>query len=120
MSVTTPKRNGRRSTTGRSYSSISRIANESGFATQFGPNEYRGSLAAGDLLSDDPYLDTQPVPASGQQLYCVSPTNTLPVTDATAELPTQAAGTCPATFRPSRQTGFFRRLNWNVWIGNAF
>jgi CSLREA domain-containing protein len=48
---------------------LSLIANESGFADQFGPNEYRGSLAAGDLLSDDPYLDTQPVPASGQQLF---------------------------------------------------
>jgi CSLREA domain-containing protein len=48
---------------------LSLIANESGFATQFGPNQYQGSLAAGDLLSDDPYLDTNPVPASGQQLF---------------------------------------------------
>ena len=48
---------------------LSLVANESGFAGQFSPNEYRASLAAGDLLSDDPYLDTQPVPASGQQLF---------------------------------------------------
>ena len=48
---------------------LSLVANESGFAGQFAPNEYRASLAAGDLLSDDPYLDTQPVPASGQQLF---------------------------------------------------
>ena len=48
---------------------LSLIANENGFASQFSPNEYQGSLAAGDLLSDDPYLDTQPVPASGQQLF---------------------------------------------------
>ena len=48
---------------------LSLVANESGFADQFSPNEYQGSLAAGDLLSDDPYLDTQPVPASGQQLF---------------------------------------------------
>jgi CSLREA domain-containing protein len=48
---------------------LSLIANESGFAGQFAPNEYRASLAAGDLLSDDPYLDTHPVPASGQQLF---------------------------------------------------
>ena len=47
---------------------LSLIANESGF-TGLGANEYGGSLAAGDLLSDDPYLDTQPVPASGQQLF---------------------------------------------------
>ena len=48
---------------------LSLVANETGFAGQFAPNEYQGSLAAGDLLSDDPYLDTQPVPASGQQLF---------------------------------------------------
>jgi uncharacterized protein YjbI with pentapeptide repeats len=48
---------------------LSLVANESGFADQFSPNEYQGSLAAGDLLSDDPYLDTRPVPASGQQLF---------------------------------------------------
>jgi hypothetical protein len=48
---------------------LSLIANENGFASQFSPNEYQGSLAAGDLLSDDPYLDTQPVPAGGQQLF---------------------------------------------------
>jgi CSLREA domain-containing protein len=47
---------------------LSLLANESGF-TGLGTNEYGGSLAAGDLLSDDPYLDTQPVPASGQQLF---------------------------------------------------
>jgi hypothetical protein len=48
---------------------LSLLANESGFAGQFRPNEYQSSLSAGDLLSDDPYLDTQPVPASGQQLF---------------------------------------------------
>jgi Tol biopolymer transport system component/uncharacterized protein YjbI with pentapeptide repeats len=48
---------------------LSLVANENGFADQFSPNQYQGSLAAGDLLSDDPYLDTQPVPASGQQLF---------------------------------------------------
>jgi CSLREA domain-containing protein len=48
---------------------LSLIANESGFAGQFGPNEYQGPLAAGDLLSDDPYLNTQPVPATGRQLF---------------------------------------------------
>ncbi len=48
---------------------LSLVANENGFAGQFAPNQYQGSLAAGDLLSDDPYLDTQPVPASGQQLF---------------------------------------------------
>ncbi|HET8752328.1 MAG TPA: choice-of-anchor Q domain-containing protein [Gaiellaceae bacterium] len=48
---------------------LSLIANESGFAGQFGSNEYAGSLAAGDLLSDNPYLDTRPIPASGRQLF---------------------------------------------------
>jgi uncharacterized protein YjbI with pentapeptide repeats len=45
------------------------IDNENGFAAQFGANEYHGALAAGDLLSDNPYLDTRPVPASGRQLF---------------------------------------------------
>ncbi len=48
---------------------LSRIANETGFAGQFGQNEYYGSLASSDLLTDDPYLDTRPVPASGRQLF---------------------------------------------------
>ncbi len=45
---------------------LSLIANESGFASQFAPNEYYGALASGDLLTDNPYLDTRPVPASGR------------------------------------------------------
>ena len=48
---------------------LSRIANESGFAGQFNNNEYYGALASGDLLTDNPYLDTRPVPASGRQLF---------------------------------------------------
>ena len=48
---------------------LSRIANESGFASSFGRNEYYGALASGDLLTDNPYLDTRPIPASGRQLF---------------------------------------------------
>jgi hypothetical protein len=48
---------------------LSRIANESGFAGSFGANEYYGALASGDLLTDNPYLDTRPIPASGRQLF---------------------------------------------------
>jgi len=48
---------------------LSLIANESGFAGAFGANEYYGSLASGDLLTDDPYLDTRPIPASGRQIF---------------------------------------------------
>src|SRR5581483_11449893 len=48
---------------------LSLIANENGFADQFGPNEYYGALASGDLLTDNPYLDTRPVPAGGRQLF---------------------------------------------------
>ncbi len=48
---------------------LSYIANETGFAGQFGQNEYYGALAGGNLLSDNPYLDTRPVPASGRQLF---------------------------------------------------
>jgi hypothetical protein len=48
---------------------LSRIANESGFASSFGRNEYYGALASSDLLTDNPYLDTRPIPASGRQLF---------------------------------------------------
>ena len=48
---------------------LSLIANEAGFAGQFNNNEYYGALASGDLLTDNPYLDTRPVPASGRQLF---------------------------------------------------
>ncbi len=48
---------------------LSLIANESGFASQFTNNEYYGAAASGDLLTDNPYLDTRPVPASGRQLF---------------------------------------------------
>jgi outer membrane protein assembly factor BamA len=55
-------------------------------------------------------------------LYCVSPGNTLGVTLAAADgqPAAQAAGSCPATDRPVRRTGFVRRLNPSIWIGQAF
>lgn len=55
-------------------------------------------------------------------LYCVSPGNTLGVTPATADgqPAVQTAGSCPATYRPTRRSGFFRRLNPSIWIGQAF
>ncbi len=48
---------------------LSRIANENGFAGAFGQNEYFGALASSDLLTDNPYLDTRPIPATGRQLF---------------------------------------------------
>ena len=55
-------------------------------------------------------------------LYCVSPGNTLRVTPSGGEgqPAAQATGNCPATYRPVRRTGFFRRLNPSIWIGQAF
>jgi outer membrane protein assembly factor BamA len=67
-----------------------------------------------------------PVSAEGiAPLYCVSPGNTLPVGGAvrrvaTGAPPAQATGLCPATFRPAARTGFLRRLNPSIWIGQAF
>ena len=61
-----------------------------------------------------------PLSATGvAPLYCVSPTNTLPVTMLNGQ-PTQAAGICPATFRPANGTSFLRRINPSIWIGQAF
>lgn len=55
-------------------------------------------------------------------LYCVSPGNTLVVGSSvvTGQPPVQAAGSCPATYRPSRRTGILGRLNPSIWIGQAF
>ncbi|MBI5601105.1 MAG: hypothetical protein HY944_06025, partial [Gemmatimonadetes bacterium] len=69
------------------------------------------------------YFDT-PVSAGGQ-LYCVSPGNTLRVTASAPgavgpPLLQQATGRCPATFAPSRERSFFRRLVPQISIGQAF
>lgn len=61
-----------------------------------------------------------PLSAGVAPLYCVSPTNTLAVTKNPTGPPTQAAGPCPATFPPRGNTGFFRRINPSIWIGQAF
>jgi len=58
-------------------------------------------------------------------LFCVSPTNTLPVRlEANADgvlVPVeQAAGPCPTTFTPQRRSGFFRRLAPTFSIQQAF
>jgi outer membrane protein insertion porin family/translocation and assembly module TamA len=65
-----------------------------------------------------------PVSESGQApLYCVSPGNTLPVTDADPGdqvPPAQASGECDESFRPPSRDDFVRRLNFNFSIGQAF
>jgi outer membrane protein assembly factor BamA len=63
-----------------------------------------------------------PLQAGVAPLYCVSPTNTLPVrSGASAGAPlAQDAGSCPASFRPLRGNGVFSRLNPSIWIGQAF
>jgi outer membrane protein insertion porin family/translocation and assembly module TamA len=63
-----------------------------------------------------------PLQAGIAPLYCVSPGNTLSVTPgATVNDPAaQAAGACPTSFRPAQRSGFLRRLNPSIWIGQAF
>ena len=63
------------------------------------------------------YFDT-PVVVGGA-LLCVSPGNTLRVTQAGGQL-SQTAGPCPGTFVPTRGSGFFRRLTPSISIGQAF
>jgi outer membrane protein assembly factor BamA len=62
--------------------------------------------------------------ASGGALFCVSPTNTLPVTipfvGTVPGTATQAAGTCPGSFQPPLQSSFFRRLAFVLTLGEAF
>lgn len=63
-----------------------------------------------------------PLQAGSAPLYCVSPTNQLPVQagSGAGAPPVQAAGSCPASFRPGRSDSFLRRLNPSIWIGQAF
>ena len=59
--------------------------------------------------------------AAGGALFCVSPTNTLPVTVPAAVLPpTQATGSCPSSYQPPLQSSFFRRLAFVLTLGEAF
>ncbi len=57
--------------------------------------------------------------AAGGQLWCVSPTNSLPVTLENGQL-SQASGNCPASFQPGVQRGLFGRWTPSFAIGQAF
>ncbi len=45
------------------------IANESGEAATFDANQYSGAFIRENLLSDDPYLDTDPIQAGARQVF---------------------------------------------------
>jgi outer membrane protein assembly complex protein YaeT len=79
----------------------------------FGYNAYRQPKGAA-------YFNAPVGAGNFAPLYCVSPTNTLPVTTNPAGLRVQAAGACPATFAPPGNKGFLRRFNPSIWIGQAF
>jgi outer membrane protein insertion porin family len=68
------------------------------------------------------FFDT-PVQAGGN-LFCVSPTNSLPVTVGTVNgapnVLQQASGTCPGTYRPPLQTAWYRRFAFVLTLGEAF
>lgn len=57
--------------------------------------------------------------AAGGALYCVSPSNQLPVTLDGGVL-RQAEGTCPGTYQPRQPRGFLGRLTPSFAIGQAF
>ena len=65
------------------------------------------------------YFDT-PV-AAGGALYCVSPNNTLRVTEnVVTGVVQQAAGACPGSYQPPLQASWFRRLTFVLTLGEAF
>ncbi len=64
------------------------------------------------------YFDT-PVQAGGD-LFCVSPTNALPVTKSAAGIITQATGVCAGSYRPPLQTAWYRRFAFVLTLGEAF
>ena len=69
-------------------------------------------------LAGAAYFDT-PVQVGGA-LLCVSPGNTLRVTTAPGGQASQAAGACPGSFLPPRESAFLRRLQPSISIGQAF
>ncbi|MEO7995924.1 MAG: BamA/TamA family outer membrane protein [Gemmatimonadaceae bacterium] len=77
-----------------------------------GYNAYQSPLGAA-------YFNA-PLTAGVAPLYCVSPGNTLAITKNVTGVPSQASGACPATFRPPGNSGFLRRINPSIWIGQAF
>ncbi len=58
--------------------------------------------------------------AQGGQLFCVSPGNTLRVTEGAGGALSQATGNCPADFTPPRETNLLKRLAFQFSIGQAF
>ncbi len=72
------------------------------------------------LRSGAAYRIESTASGDGQSLFCVSPGNTLAVTGLATGRPSQQSGDCPTTFQPSTPSGFLRRLNPSIWIGNAF
>ncbi|HEX5832146.1 MAG TPA: BamA/TamA family outer membrane protein, partial [Gemmatimonadaceae bacterium] len=83
-----------------------------------GYNPY--TLPSGAIYFDAPLREESSV----APLYCVSPGNTIPVIDVPVDgevVPIQAPGLpCAPTFRPATPTSFFRRLTFNLSIGQAF
>ena len=57
--------------------------------------------------------------AAGGALYCVSPTNTLPVTQEGGVL-VQVPGRCPGSYAPRTRRDFFGRWTPSIAIGQAF
>ncbi len=92
-----------------------RIASPFGaIRVDFGYNGY-------DQPAGAAYYNARPQ-AGVAPLYCVSPGNTLPVSQSATEgaPPIQLSGPCPGSFKPIRRTGLLGRLNPSIWIGQAF
>ena len=77
-----------------------------------------------DRQAGSAYYEGPIDPATGiAPFYCVSPGNRLalrPDPAVPGAPPVQVSGDCPATFAPVAETSFFRRLNFNFSIGQAF
>jgi outer membrane protein insertion porin family len=89
--------------------------------TDFGPLRLDIGYNPYQLPAGAAYFNAPPTPSGAAPLYCVAPSNRLPVlipADSTKPA-VQAPGVCPPTFRPPRNS-FFRRLTFNFSIGQAF
>ncbi len=68
---------------------------------------------AGAAYYDAPVL-------SGGALFCVSPTNALPVVVSKSLVASQAAGTCAGSFQPPLQSAWYKRFAFVLTLGEAF
>lgn len=94
--------------------------------TPIGPVRMDVALAPRKLPVGPVYFVDESASVDGQanpnfgEVYCVSPTNTLRITEGPGGERLQEGGSCPGTFLPTRRRNFLSFLRFNFSIGQPF